>query len=215
MRVLNGIEAMTVAGGRAVDSDKVLLDEVIVRGRREPGVFDASVFVVGAGNSEAWSGTTVGERGGGGGEDPDAGGEEIIDVKLPKPDFCVDGLFLSKTADAATLNDNWKKAFQYMSAQQLNELANTLFAMQSLTYPTYGTGGWQLNLPTGAPQELLKNMEKELREAAKLKPEDRWAYGGNFGDLLSNGMKEYTYIPWRNMRPQLAMIFGKACSRGA
>jgi hypothetical protein len=102
-----------------------------------------------------------------------------------------------------------------MSAQQLNELAGALFAMKTLTFPSTGTGGWQLSLATGIPQKLLDTMMDELREAAKPSPEARWAYGQNFGYLLTNGMESYSYIPWLNMKPQLSMIFGKACSRGA
>lgn len=108
------------------------------------------------------------DYGGGGGED--SGDWEIIDVKLPKPNFCVDGLFLSKNADAVNLNQNWQKAFQYMSAQQRNELAATLQVIKTVTFPSSGTGGWQLNLPTGTPQSLLDSLMKEAREAAKLSP---------------------------------------------
>jgi len=153
------------------------------------------------------------DEGGGGGED--SGDGELLDVKLPKPDFCVDGLFLSKNADSVNLNENWKKAFQYMSAQQLNELAASLQSIKVLTFPESGTGGWQIKLPTATPQGLLDAMIEEAREAAKLSPDARWAYGGYFGDLLTNGMKTYSYIPWLNLKPQLAMIFGKSCSRGA
>ena len=207
MRNLTAEEWVVVSGGhpsQTVDS----IQEVEVNGQRVRFKGDPPPWL----NAAWWAHAPVGARpadyrddyGGGGGED--SGDWEIIDVKLPKPNFCVDGLFLSKNADAVNLNQNWQKAFQYMSAQQLNELAATLQAIKTVTFPSSGTGGWQLNLPTGTPQSLLDSLMKEAREAAKLSPEARWAYGGNFGDLLSNGMKTYAYIPWLNLQPQLAAI---------
>jgi hypothetical protein len=207
---------MIVSGGHPSEQDGGL-QEVTVNGQRHSyrDPFSGVPYWM---NASYWAHAPYGMRPagydeGGGGEG--SGDEEIIDVKIPKPDFCVDGLFLSKNADAANLNVNWQKAFQYMSAQQLNELAATLQSIKTGTFPASGTGGWQLNLPTGTPQSLLDSMMKEARDAAKLSPENRWAYGGNFGDLLTNGMKAYTYVPWLNLQPQLAKIFGKSCNQSA
>ena len=218
MRNLTAEEWVVVSGGHPSEQDGGL-QEVVVNGQRHQyrDPFSGVPWILFA---QYWAHSPYGMRPagyhddqGGGGED--SGDENIIDVTIPKPDFCVDGLFLSKNADAVNLNENWKKAFQYMSAQQLNELAATLQSIKTTTFPASGTGGWQLNFPTGTPQSLLDSLMKEAREAAKLSPEARWAYGGNFGDLLTNGMKAYAYIPWLNLQPQLAMIFGKSCSRNA